>query len=52
MLKDVFEYFSDWSGWFCEVEDKDGNPCGEVIESTTKVMIRHLKEEHNIEAKS
>lgn len=48
-MKKVFEYFSSWDGWYCEVKDKDENCCGEVIGSCTKDMINHLKDEHNIE---
>jgi hypothetical protein len=42
--KNVRDYFSDWEGWSCDVDD-----CGEVIENTRKELQRHLKEEHNID---
>jgi len=44
MKKDIREYYSDWEGWYCEVND-----CGEVIENTTKELQRHLKEVHKID---
>lgn len=45
---DIRDYFSDWEGWSCNVEDEEGNCCGEVIENTTSELQRHLKEKHNI----
>ena len=45
----ITDYYSDWEGWFCEIEDEYENPCGEVIENTTKELQRHLKEKHKIE---
>jgi hypothetical protein len=48
MIKKIRDYYSDWEGWYCEVEDKNGNSCGEVIENTTKELQRHLKDKHKI----
>lgn len=46
---DVEDYFSGWDGWYCEVEDSDGNCCGETIGCCTNDMARHLKEKHGID---
>ena len=43
------KYFSDWEGWSCDVEDADGEPCGEVIENVTKALQEHLKKVHGID---
>jgi len=46
--KSVYDYYSSWEGWYCNVEDENGNSCGEVIGSDTSDMVQHLKEKHNI----
>lgn len=49
-MKTAEDYFSSWEGWYCEVENEEGSSsCGEVIESSTRALKRHLKEKHNIE---
>ncbi len=47
-MKDIRDYYSDWEGWSCEVEE-DGERCGIVIENTRKELQAHLKKEHKIE---
>jgi hypothetical protein len=46
--KNVHDYFSDWEGYSCSVEDENGDTCLEVIEATRKELQRHLAEVHNI----
>lgn len=48
--KKIADYFSAWEGWYCEVEDEDGNSCGEVIGCDTGDLQRHLRDAHNIKA--
>lgn len=49
MREEIGKYFSDWEGWFCKIEDKDGESCGEVIENDRGSLINHLREKHGIE---
>ena len=46
---DVWEYFSDWEGWTCNVEDKDGYECGELICADNRDLMEHLSDAHGIE---
>lgn len=47
--KKVDDYFANWEGQSCCIEDENGEACLEVIENTRKVLQRHLKEVHKIE---
>lgn len=63
MTNTISDYFSDWQGWYCQVSTLDdgtvitsqeddryneGQLCAEVIEQTTKELVRHLKEKHGL----
>jgi hypothetical protein len=48
VTKNVHDYFADWEGYSCKVEDENGYSCLEVIEGTRKELQQHLKEVHNI----
>lgn len=41
-MKDIWTYFDEWEGWTCK-------RCGELIESNSKTLMRHLEDEHKIE---
>ena len=48
-IEDVGKYFSDWEGWYCNVEDKNGEVCGDVIENDRGSLQEHLKKKHKID---
>lgn len=41
MSFDCWEHFNEWEGWTCKL-------CGDLIESSEKELIFHLKEKHDI----